>query len=108
MTVFYIHNEYDRNEIMKIKINVVHVGPPGEQEQRVRIQKERIVSTSAGMRFEDCESIVLTMQRYEQFRTITQRWKYWNESKREEALQRLEDNSLSAFIGSLRTTWRQN
>ena len=83
------------------------MGRPGEQEERVRIRKERIVSTSAGMRFEDCESIVLTTQRYEQFRTITQRWKYWNESKREDALQRLEDNDLSAFIRNLRTTWRQ-
>ena len=118
MTVIYIYNpEENRNEIVKVKINIIKgqfpglsiiflsVSLVGKEEQRVRIRRVRIVSTSAGITEDDYESIVLTLQRYEQFRTMVQRWSHWDNERRAEAMLRLEDFGLASFVRNMGGIW---
>lgn len=70
----------------------------GNAEKHVNIRRERIVSTSAGVNTDAYESIVLTVQRYEQFRTMIQRWRHWDEERRTEAMHQFEEMGYGRFL----------
>lgn len=124
MTILYIYDYEDsRNEIVMIKINMIEgkfsitsdifilwkswsseikdnnlVRTNGNNQKHVNIRRERIVSTSAGVQTDAYESIVLTVQRYEQFRTMIERWGHWDENRRSEAMQQFEEMGLGRFL----------